>query len=99
MLRPSSAAAGKGAADLIDATVAQATQRGLIDATPRVVACDSTGYESGHVSPYFSRRCGRKQHDFPKLNAAIDIASHLALAAITQRGPAPDDPAFHDLVD
>ena len=64
-----------------------------------MVACDSTGYESGHVSPYYSRRCGRKQHDFPKLNAAIDIASHLTLAAIAQRGPAPDDPAFHDLID
>lgn len=77
----------------------QARQRGLIGDEHHIASSDSTGYESGHVSAYYGRRCGQKKHDFPKVSELIDTRSHLALAAIGERGPSPDDRAFHRLVE
>ena len=84
---------------MLDATVAAAERRGVIEGDSALVSCDSTGYEAAHVSPYFGRRSGRKKHDFPKVSELIDIRSHLALASIAERGPSADDRMFHDLVD
>lgn len=79
--------------------MAGAERRGVIGEGGAVVSCDSTGYEAAHVSPYFGRRSGRKQHDFPKVSELIDVRCHLALASIAERGPSSDDRVFHDLVD
>jgi hypothetical protein len=61
-------------------------------------AGDSTGFESGHCSRYFTNR--RKQGDnkdefvsyrhFPKLGVVIDCANHLILCALRGIGPVPD---------
>jgi len=70
----------------------------LIDARDATAACDATGYEASHVSPYFGRRSGMKKRDFPKVSELIDLRSHVALASIPGRGPSPDDQVFRDLV-
>jgi len=59
---------------------------------------DSTGLETRHVSTYFSKRCGRKYHRYPKLSAVVDINSHLFLSAVIDRGPKPDDLEFRRVV-
>ena len=69
----------------------------------RQAAADSTGFESGHRSPYFVRRRQRGQKHaknplyqtatytrFPKLTYLIDCATHQALALLTGRGPKSD---------
>jgi Transposase DDE domain len=61
-------------------------------------AGDSTGFESGHCSRYFTRRRGRgggkktpeTYPHFPKLGVVIDCANHLILCALRGLGPAPD---------
>ncbi len=63
-----------------------------------LAAADSTGLNSSRRSEYFGRRSGMKKRDFPKVSQLVDTDSHLALAAIAERGPGPDDPSFHDLV-
>jgi transposase len=62
------------------------------------VATDSTGYESGHTSEYYGRRCGRRKRRFPKLSAACDTASHLFTAGVADSGPHPDDVEFPELI-
>jgi Transposase DDE domain len=61
-------------------------------------AADSSGWESAHVSRYFSKRCRRKYRRYPKLSACIDTRSHLCLAAVVDRGPKPDDIEFKPLL-
>lgn len=68
-----------------------------MEATTTLVAADSTGLDSGRRSEYFGRRCGQKKLDFPKVSQIVDTDSHVALAAISERGPGPDDPSFHAL--
>ncbi len=66
-------------------------------------AADSSGFESGRISPYFVRRCGRGQKKlknplyqttsytkFPKLAIICDCKTHMILAAWPTRGPSPD---------
>jgi Transposase DDE domain len=61
-------------------------------------AADSTGMESGSISPYFVRRRDRSSKQpttshytrFPKLHLIVDCATHLVLAAHPRRGPTPD---------
>ena len=66
----------------------------MVGKRSRLVAIDSTGYESGHTSRYYCERSGIRKHHFPKLTALCDTTSHLYLAGIVCRGPAPDDPQF-----
>lgn len=66
-------------------------------------AGDSSGFESGRISPYFVRRRARGQKNkgnphyqttrytkFPKLAIVADCRTHLILAAWPTRGPTPD---------
>ncbi|MBI1917769.1 MAG: hypothetical protein HYS12_24000 [Planctomycetes bacterium] len=49
----------------------------------RRAVLDSTGFDCGHASPYFVRRCGQQvaHHRFGKLESVVDCGSHLYLAA------------------
>ncbi len=66
-------------------------------------AADSSGFESGRISPYFVRRCARghrklknplyqttRYTKFPKLAIICDCTTHMILAAWPTRGPTPD---------
>ena len=67
-----------------------------------LAAGDSTGFESGHCSKYFTKR--RKQgknkgdpdepvayRQFPKLGVVADCDSHMILSRVTGVGPRPDN--------
>ena len=75
----------------------QARKRGVVGTGITVVAADSTGLDSSGRSEYFGRRSGLKKRDFPKVSQVVDIASHLTLASVGERGPSPDDRVFHTL--
>ena len=66
-------------------------------------AADSSGFESGRISPYFVRRRARGHRKlknplyqttlytkFPKLALICDCTTHMILAAWPPRGPTPD---------
>lgn len=66
-----------------------------------LAAADSTGFESGHCSKYFTKRRkqGKNKGDpdepvayrrFPKLGIVTDCASHMILSAVRGLGPRPD---------
>ena len=59
---------------------------------------DSTGYEAGHASTYYSKRCGLEKSHYPKLTIVCDTESHLVLSAVADRGPLPDDAEFAAVV-
>jgi len=94
LLRPAAASKKNDAARLFDATIEEGRRLGLIPATSRLAAIDSTGLEARHVSHYFTRRCGRhRAHDkarYPKVSAVCDTGSHLVLGLFVDRGPKPD---------
>lgn len=71
--------------------------------TIEYAAADSSGFESGRISPYFVRRRSRGQKTlknplyvttcytkFPKLAIICDCKTHMILAAWPTRGPTPD---------
>ena len=97
------------ASDLLTATV----ERGLgRNARVELAAGDSTGFESGRVSPYFVRRRSRERKDregrdvwqttsytrFPKLELVCDCATHLILCAVPGLGPHPDTARLRPLL-
>lgn len=73
-------------------------------------AADSTGFESGHCSKYFTRRKQRKNRGdpsstrpveyrrFPKLGIVVDCARHLILSMHHTQGPKPDVSELLDLM-
>jgi len=94
--------------DLLDATLRRARKRKLVGRRPRMTALDSSGFESHHVSRYFTQRRktsgkhGRKHRveyrRYPKLSLICDARSHLILAARTGQGPLPDCGEFEPLL-
>lgn len=94
---------------LLDATVARAVRLGKLARRPALVAVDSSGFESRHVSRYFARRRQKTGPDgrprkvvyrrYPKLGLAVDCASHLVLAAVAGQGPSPDFGLFRPLLE
>ena len=74
--------------------LAIARQRGLLKDCSPLVAIDSTGLESRHVSHYYGRRTGLRMPRFPKVSAVCDTRSHLFLAAVANRGPHSDHVEF-----
>ena len=93
---------------LLDASVARAWPQRRRNRRARVQrsAVDSSGFESHHCSSYFVRRRakGRKEWQktmyktFPKLALLADCSNHMILAAVTERGPAPDITHFEKIV-
>ena len=73
----------------------------MIGQASRLVAIDSTGLETRHVSRYYTRRCrrhkGHYKSRYPKFSAVSDVDSHLFLGVVVDRGPKPDDLEFHRL--
>jgi hypothetical protein len=71
----------------------------------KLAAIDSTGLESGHISPYFVKRRSRVPElwqtthytRFPKLAVIGDCKTHLILGAVTTRGPSVDVNQFRPL--
>jgi IS5 family transposase len=72
-----------------------------------LAAVDSTGMQSGRISPYFVRRRSREANlwqtttyrCFPKLAIICDVATHLILSLHTGRGPKPDVNELGTLLD
>ena len=75
-------------------TIVHARRHDLIDERSKLAAVDSTGYEAGHASTYYSKRCGLERSHYPKLTIVCDTESHLVLSAVADRGPLPDDAEF-----
>lgn len=74
------------------ATLATAHLCGILAPDP-VVACDSTGLQTRHISHHYAYRIGQQPYlmrRFLKLSAAIDCRSHLFVAAVTTKGPTHD---------
>ena len=71
---------------------------GLLKDRSALVALDSTGMESRHVSHYYGQRKGLRKSRYPKLSAVCDTASHLFLSGVADRGPHPDDQEFGTVV-
>ena len=60
-------------------------------------AIDATGFESRYVSKHYVWRSGCRPYQmnkWPKLTAAIDIASHITLGIDRCMGPCQDSPQF-----
>jgi len=69
-----------------------------------LTAADSTGFESGHCSKYFTRRSRKKNSDdddpsatepvfyrrYPKLGIVADCENHVILSTLVNEGPKPD---------
>jgi hypothetical protein len=71
-----------------------------------LAALDSTGMESGHVSPYYytvrekrakNLKC-RRFTRYPKLSIVVDVVTHIILAAYPSRGPGSDCSEFKDVL-
>ncbi len=75
-----------------------ARQRGLLEALSPLVAIDSTGFETRHISHYYGKRCGKRMKRFPKLSSVCDTRSHLFLSAVVDRGPSWDGKQFRRAV-
>jgi Transposase DDE domain len=98
VLRPPTPALQKSLSAAFDAQIRSARRHGRLNRRRHpLAAADSTGLESQHCSTYYGQRCGRRKRRFPKVSQLVDVQSHLALAAVVERGPGPDDPAFHPL--
>jgi hypothetical protein len=71
-----------------------------------LAAVDATGFENGHISPYFFKHSSRsrKQHKsskftkWPKMAVLADTDNHLILAIAEDRGPGRDATHFEKLL-
>ena len=74
--------------------------------TVALAAVDATGFENGHISPYFFKQSSRsrKQHKsskftkWPKMAVLADTDNHLILAVAEDRGPGRDATHFKKLL-
>lgn len=73
-----------------------ATQAKISKKSVALAAMDGTGFESRHVSRYFTARRTQGQKSkpismlytrFPKVGIVVDIANHLILSGVPDRGP------------
>jgi len=72
-----------------------------------LAAIDSTGLETGHISPYFLERCnnGRipirntRMTKWPKLALIADTKTHVILTALATYGPCSDCAHFKDAIE
>ena len=87
---------------LLDETIHLARWQRNLPATVSLAALDGTGLESRHASSYYVRRRAKggktwqktTYQRFPKAGILCDTDSHLILAVVPGRGPAPDIPHF-----
>jgi hypothetical protein len=92
------------ARDLIEQTVQHAMGRRK---TIQLAVVDSTGLQSGHISPYFLKRraAGKKQPQnsrmtkWPKMALISDTRNHIILAVHMERGPGRDAGHFKQILD
>ena len=92
---------------LLDKTIRVARWQGNLPATVPLAALDGTGLESHHASSYYVRRRAKGGKNwqsttykrFPKAGILCDCRSHLILATVPGRGPAPDIPHFRAALD
>jgi Transposase DDE domain len=62
---------------------------------------DATGLESGHVSPYYLRRTGRRTSSytrFPRLAVLCEHSTHMFASALARAGPGNESPLLPPLV-
>jgi transposase len=80
----------------LGSTVRRARSAGLIEEIIASAVLDTTGYESGHASEYYSRRKGVVKSRYPKLSTVCDTLSHFYLGAVADTGPMPDQVEFKE---
>ena len=88
-----------GAVDLLYTTVECALEN---TKNVKLAAIDSTGLESGHISPYFLERChngkiprrNTRLTKWPKLAIIADTKTHIILTALSTYGPSSDSGHF-----
>jgi Transposase DDE domain len=92
---------------LLDQTIQLAQWQGNLSHHVPLAALDGTGWESRHASHYYVRRRAKDGKSwqnttyqrFPKAGILCDCRSHLILAVVPGRGPAPDIPHFRAALD
>jgi hypothetical protein len=84
--------------DILTGSVKYAEACGMITEADKTAAVDSTGYESGHTSDYYSQRTGLTKSHYPKLTTVCLTQSHLYIWAVADKGPLPDDTEFTEAV-
>jgi hypothetical protein len=92
---------------LLDKTIRVARRQRKLPATVSLAALDGTGLESHHASSYYVRRRAKggnawqktTYRRFPKAAILCDTRSHLILAVVPSRGPAPDIMHFRKALD
>jgi len=93
---------------LISETVRRAIARGKMQARPKRIAIDTSGFEATSTSRYYARRrktspkLGKQRplslQRYPKLGLAVDCDSHFVVAAAAGQGPTPDFSYFEALL-
>jgi hypothetical protein len=92
---------------LLDQTIQIAQRQGNLSHHVPLAALDGTGLESHHASSYYVKRRAKggktwqktTYQRFPKAGILCDCRSHLILAVVPGRGPAPDIPHFRAALD
>lgn len=90
--------AGQAGSALLKASIKHAIKVHGMRRRVRLGAVDGTGFETRHISAYYVSRRKRCQPGyqtttytlFPKAGLVCDCASHMVLAIVAARGPAPD---------
>ena len=71
-----------------------------------LAAVDGSGFQSGHISPYFLKRRanGKKPRKkskltkYPKMGIVVDTSNHMIMSVITERGPGSDSGHFERIL-
>lgn len=87
---------------LLDKTMRVARGQGRLKRVVALAAMDGTGWEARHASHYYVQRRAKGGKSwqattytrFPKAGIVCDCRTHLILAVVPSRGPAPDIPLF-----
>jgi DDE family transposase len=86
----------------LDKTIRLAQVQGRLSRRVSLAALDGTGLETRHASSYYVKRRANTgkywqrttYQRFPKAGVLCDTQTHLVLAVVPERGPAPDGPHF-----
>lgn len=84
--------------DMLAGTIESAEALGMVTEADKTAAIDSTGYETGRTSDYYSQRTGLTKSHYPKMTTVCLTQSHFYIWAVADKGPLPDDIEFREAV-
>jgi len=76
--------------DMLAGTIESAEALGMVTEADKTAAIDSTGYETGRTSDYYSQRTGLTKSHYPKMTTVCLTQSHFYIWAVADKGPLPD---------